>query len=72
MEQNDVMENLDFQLEKKYEMERETRSYLVCDLCGEHISLNQKIIQQHDGTLVHLDCIVQKVKEEAFDAEDFM
>ena len=27
MEQNDVMENLDFQLEKKYEMEQEKQSF---------------------------------------------
>lgn len=65
---NEVLDNIDFQQEKKEEMMMETKviiDFECCPLCNEPFTSSQLVYKLPDNTLAHTKCILEYVDNES-------
>lgn len=72
-ETNEVLDNIDFQQEKKEEMMMETKviiDFECCPLCNEPFTSSQLVYKLPDNTLAHTKCILEYVDNESMEYGD--
>lgn len=64
---NETINNLDFQQEKRVEMEQEIveEEYDTCSICGHIIFPHQYVYKNQDNTYSHTDCIKSEIDDES-------
>lgn len=65
---NEILDNIDFQQEKRYEMEREAQEECECEccsICGEHLLGNEYVYKKSDNTYVHTRCLLDYIDSES-------
>lgn len=62
---NEVLDNLDYQLEKKAELEDR------CAICGELFHGKDMIYKKHDGELVHERCMLDQISDSSMEYADY-
>lgn len=72
-ETNEVLDNVDFQQEKREEVIEEIEDGLeCCSLCGKTLSSSELVYRLPDGKLAHTRCVLYKIDEESREYGDIL
>lgn len=73
MENNEVMDDIDFRLEKQEEMQMEYEyKGELCSICGDPLEKNQYVYKIPDGTYAHTRCVLNYIDNESLEYEEVM
>lgn len=63
--QNNVIDNIDFQQEKREEMLQDAHESIEkCSICGGHINSSSYVYKMSDGTYAHEQCMLDRISED--------